>query len=300
MPFSTSLQRMITLNMKFKKALHLVSQERLRIQLKWLTSWTKLVPSSILFSSLSSVDLKNAFGKVHHNSIQTALDHILHHIKLLLKILYTDFKTSITTNEFRTPFVSIHDWSWRSSRWLPWPSYFNLCFNTFLQHIKSEKYRQFGFSLRFLNPIHWFQFADEAAVISGQESENQLLINRFVIWCQCSSMIIRFDKCITFGIRNLCTKSVQYLPKLLINGVLVSCVEMGESFRYLGRNATLTSTCPTANTSPNCPLLDNTWCVILKRSHCIPKNQLLLYSRYVLFKLSWYFTVANISKKKPG
>ena len=62
------------------------------------------------------------------------------------------------------------------------PLLFNLCFNTFLQHIKSEKYRQFGFSLNFLNPIHWFQFADDAAVIlSGQESENQHLINRFII-----------------------------------------------------------------------------------------------------------------------
>ena len=48
-------------------------------------------------------------------------------------------------------------------------------------------------------------------------------------------MIIRVDKCFTFGIRKLCNKSVQYLPKLLINGVLVPCVEMGESFRYLGR-----------------------------------------------------------------
>ena len=48
-------------------------------------------------------------------------------------------------------------------------------------------------------------------------------------------MITRVDKCFAFGIQILCTKSVQYLPKLSINGVLVACVEMGESFRYLGR-----------------------------------------------------------------
>ena len=48
-------------------------------------------------------------------------------------------------------------------------------------------------------------------------------------------MIIRVNKCSTFGIRKLCTKSVQYLPKLLINGVLIPCMETGESFRYLGR-----------------------------------------------------------------
>ena len=28
-------------------------------------------------------------------------------------------------------------------------------------------------------PLHWFQYADDAAVISGQEQENQILLNRF-------------------------------------------------------------------------------------------------------------------------
>ena len=41
--------------------------------------------------------------------IQTALDyhHIPDHIKTLVKSLYTDFKNSILTNEFRTPFISV-------------------------------------------------------------------------------------------------------------------------------------------------------------------------------------------------
>ena len=136
-----------------------------------------------------------------------------------MKSLYTDFKTSILTNEFRTPFISVGRGVLQGDCLSP--LLFNLCFNTFLQHTKSEKYRQFGFSLKVLNPIHWFQFADDAAVISGQESENQHLINRFIIWCNWSNMIIRVDKCSTFGIRKLCTKSVPYLPKLLINGVLI-------------------------------------------------------------------------------
>ena len=58
---------------------------------------------------ITLLDLKNAFAEVHHNLIQTALDyhHIPDHIKSLVKSLYTDFKTSILTNEFRTPF-SVH------------------------------------------------------------------------------------------------------------------------------------------------------------------------------------------------
>ena len=131
---------------------------------------------------ITLLDLKNAFGEVHHNLIQTALDyhHIPDHIKSLVKSLYTDFKTSILTNEFRTPFISVGRGVLQGDCLSP--LLFNLCFNTFLQHIKCEKYSQFGFSLKFLNPIHWFQLAD-AAVISGQEAENQHLINRFIIWC---------------------------------------------------------------------------------------------------------------------
>ena len=112
------------------------------------------------------------------------------------------------------------------------PLLFNLCFNTFVQHIKSEKYQLFGFSY---NPIHWCQFADDAAVITGQESENQHLLNRFAIWCQWAEMIVRVDKCSTFGIKKAITKSVQYLPKLLINNAVIPAIELGKSFCYLGR-----------------------------------------------------------------
>ena len=90
-----------------------------------------------------------------------------------------------------------------------------MCFNTFIQHIKGDQYRQCGFHINnnhisSLNPVHWFQFADDAAVITGQESENQILLNRFSIWCNWADMIIRVDKCITFGIKKSSTKSVQF------------------------------------------------------------------------------------------
>ena len=155
---------------------------------------------------ITLLDLKNAFGEVHHNLIQSVFDyhHIPEHIKFVIKSLYTDFQTSIITSEFRTPFISVGrgvlQGDCRS------PLLFNMCFNTFIQHIKAEKYRQFGFSFKLLNPIHWFQFADDAAVITGQESENQHLLNRFSIWCQWSNMTIRVDKCSTFGIKKAITK----------------------------------------------------------------------------------------------
>ena len=48
-------------------------------------------------------------------------------------------------------------------------------------------------------------------------------------------MLIRVDKCSTFGIKKSITKSIQYLPKLLINQNLIPAINPGASFTYLGR-----------------------------------------------------------------
>jgi hypothetical protein len=141
------------------------------------------------YYTITLLDLKNAFGEVHHNLIQSVLDyHIPEHIKFVINSLYTDFQTSTITSEFRTPFISVRRGVLQGDCLSP--LLFSMCFNTFIQHIEAEKYRQFGFSFKLLNPIHWFQFADDAAVITSQESENQHLLNRFSIWCQWSNMII--------------------------------------------------------------------------------------------------------------
>ena len=107
-------------------------------------------------------------------------------------------------------------------------------------------------------------------------------------------MIIRVDKCSTFGIRKLCTKSVQYLPKLLINGVLIPCVEMSESFRYLGRFFDFNMSNNQHMSELSSLVQDLMNDIDIKPLH--PKHKLLLYSRYVLSKLSWNITIANKSK----
>ena len=47
--------------------------------------------------------------------------------------------------------------------------------------------------------------------------------------------VIRVDKCVTFGIKKLSSRSLQFQPKLSINSEVVPPVKKGESFRYLGR-----------------------------------------------------------------
>ena len=55
-----------------------------------------------------------------------------------------------------------------------------MCLNMFIQFIKAEKLKQLGFSghdgtNHLFNLVHWFQFADDCAVIPCTEQENHLL-----------------------------------------------------------------------------------------------------------------------------
>ena len=105
-------------------------------------------------------------------------------------------------------------------------------------------------------------------------------------------MIIRVDKCSTFGIKKDLTKSIQYLPKLFINNCLVPRVDIGKSFRYLGRYFDFNMTDEDHKSE-----IYETLANILKEIDDLPlhpKNKILLYSRYVLSKISWHFAVSDI------
>ena len=178
---------------------------------------------------IALLDLKNAFGEVHHNLLQEVLNyhHVPDHIKALVQSLYTDFNASIITSEFNTPFIRVSRGVLQGDCLSP--LLFNMCFNTFIQHIKDGRFLQFEFFEK-LVPLHCFPFGDDAAVISGQESENQILLNRFSIWCQWFEMIIRVEKCSTFGLKKCLTKSVQYQPKLVVKNAVVPPIKPCESF----------------------------------------------------------------------
>ena len=107
-------------------------------------------------------------------------------------------------------------------------------------------------------------------------------------------MIVRVDKCSTFGIKKAITKSVQYLPKLLINNAVIPAIELGKSFCYLGRYFDYEMT-NNEHKLELISLLTN----LMKKIDLTPlhrKNNILLYNRYVLSKLSWHLTITSISK----
>ena len=90
------------------------------------------------------------------------------------------------------------------------------------------------------------------------------------------------------------TSSVQFLPKLIINNSLVPTVERNNSFKYLGRFFNFSMD----NTDHMSALLSTINDLMMKVDclSCHPKNKLLLYHRFVLSKLSWHLTIADLSK----
>ena len=185
---------------------------------------------------ITLLDLKHAFGEVQHDLIIEVFKyhHIPEFIQTLISNLYTDFYTTMMTSQYQTPFIRIEKGMLQGDCLSP--LLFNVCFNTFLQYVKSSKFQQLGYKFNSrLAPYHWFQFANQASVVTGQENENQLLLNAFTIWCNWAEMIICVDKCKSFGITKSGSTSKQFMLKLFVKSELIPTVEIGKLFKILGR-----------------------------------------------------------------
>ena len=87
---------------------------------------------------------------------------------------------------------------------------------------------------------------------------------------------------------------MQYLPKLFINQVTVPTVNIDKSFKYLGRFFNFSMD----NFDHLSEVLQLVTDLMRKLDDipCHPKNKLLQYHRFVLSKLSWHFTIADLGK----
>ena len=102
----------------------------------------KLKQGSIVVTLL---DLKNAFGEVHHNIIPVVLKH--HHVpeKInIVKSLYVQFHTTVITSRFSTELLPVSKGVLQGDCLSP--LLFNLQFNTLIQYIKSDKFQQMDYS----------------------------------------------------------------------------------------------------------------------------------------------------------
>ena len=127
---------------------------------------------------LSSLYLQeNAFGEVHHNLIPEILRycHIPDHIQELIISLYSNFQTSVITNSFQTPFIRVGLVELQGE--LPKPFNFQIFALTRLFITSPTRNSSSLVSQLTLYPVHWFQFADDASVITGLGNENQILLS---------------------------------------------------------------------------------------------------------------------------
>ena len=159
--------------------------------------------------TITLIDLQNAFGEVHHNLTESVLKyrHIPDGIISIIRSLYSDFQITILTNSFSSDYIKIGKGVLQGDCFNP--LIFNMVMNKFIQYIQNEFFQQFGYQfLKHFTPSHWLQFADDAETITGQESENETLLNAFNRCCTWSHMIIKVEKCHSFRMKKCQTKSV--------------------------------------------------------------------------------------------
>ena len=240
------------------------------------------------------IDLKNAFGEVHHQLIDTCLSyhHIPLHMRELVSNLYGSFATAIATDMFTTEFIPFSKGVLQGDCLSP--LLFNLVMNTFVQYIKAPEFEQFGYKfVKIFTSRHWFQFADDAAAVTSLESENQILLNAFSRWCFWSDMIIRVDKCKTFGMKKVISAAKQFKPDVFMNNEKIDAVKIDEAFTYLGRSFDFTMSSVSHKTTL-LETLDN-YIRAIERLPLHPKWKVLIYNRFVLSKISWDLTVSDIA-----
>ena len=121
------------------------------------------------------LDLRNAFGEAHHHLLPVILrfHHMPNSVVRLIDSLYQDFCTTVT-DVYSTEFIHVGKGVLQGDCLSP--LLFNMLVNTFIRYIQSEVFIQLGYTYsKHLTPKHWYQFADDAAVVSGQPYENQVL-----------------------------------------------------------------------------------------------------------------------------
>ena len=98
-------------------------------QMAYLINHARIKQRSLVITLL---DLKNAFGEVHHSLITEVLNyhHMLEEIQKLISSLYTGFHTSVITKSFATPFIVVGRGVLQGDPLSPLT--FNLIFNTLL------------------------------------------------------------------------------------------------------------------------------------------------------------------------
>ena len=127
------------------------------------------------------------------------------------------------------------------------------------------------------------QFANDAAIVTALEKDNQLLCNVFLKWITWADLIICVDKCHTFGIKK--SKTKQFQPYITIRKERIPPIENGKSFTYLDKDFNFSMNCEEIKKQLSNEIVkyvDNIDKLRIKYLH-----QIEIIQRYVISKLKW-------------
>ena len=243
---------------------------------------------------ITLLDLKNAFGEIDHQVIMKVLEY--HHfpaeIKSLVKEYYTNYKISIGTDKFTTDPIPIEKGVLQGDCLSP--LLFNLVVNALLKTIDSERIRTMGYNYcDTLTPRHWFQFADDSALVTSTEEDSQALLNVFTKWCHWAGLKICPRKCKIFAMRKNGTRTVQFNPYLRVNNVQIPTLKQDEEFVYLGKIFSMNM--KTTNIENDLKKDVRDYLEHIHRLPLHPAQKITIVTRYVYSKLRWRLTTYEIA-----
>ena len=176
------------------------------------------------------LDLRNAFGEIHHNLIRSSLRY--HHVpEAFIRVfnsIYSDFEVTVSSRGQLTGTILVRRGVLQGDPCSP--LLFNLCFNSLMRLLESPGYKQMGYfwGKQLNQQCSWLQYADDALIIANSLQPTQGLVRLFEAWCDCAKKDIRLDKCLAFGAVMLDRKFQQILPKInLRDNGMIPAVPLG-------------------------------------------------------------------------
>ena len=246
--------------------------------------------------TVTLLDLRNAFGEVHHNLIKCSLTyhHVPNRLMNIINSTFVDTTVQVAVNDVCTPCVRVERGVLQGDPISP--LLFNVCCNTLMQAISKPEYQQLGYLWGPPGDNHYracMQFADDAALVAQSIKSAQILLNLYVGWCDWAGMTLRTDKCIAFGMAKNSGQFEQTYPALFVSGVAIPVVQHNECFKYLGCDYSFAMD----NSTNKASLLDKVESILRKISllKIRPQTKLRLVSKFLPTKISYELKSHDIS-----
>ena len=220
----------------------------------------------------------------------------MHHVPdniQLIQSLYTNYCISIATGKYLTLPITIE------KRVLQGDTLslllFNLVFNTLINTIKQEKSYCIGYIYDCcVPPKHWLQFANDIAIVTALESDNQHLVKAHTKWSSRAGLVIRIDKCSASGFKKVRTDSTHYEPYLKIGNEGIPSIEMNKSFTHLGKDFNMHMS--NDHIKSKLESIIEQYLQITDRLPLHPLRKIEICQQFIFTELKWQFSIYNLNE----